>query len=65
MNNIYQPIIFESQNKDIKIEFTKEKVNRNFSFAKTDSEDRYLYHTACVYIQKEARRRNIDLKEND
>ena len=43
MNNIYQPIIFESQNKDIKIEFTKEKVNRNFSFAKTDSEDRYLY----------------------
>lgn len=37
------PIIFKSQNKDIIIEFTKEKVNRNFSFAKTDEEDRYLY----------------------
>lgn len=43
MNNIYQPIIFESQNKDIRIEFTKEKVNRTFSFAKSDQEDRYIY----------------------
>ena len=33
--------------------------------ASHNSEDRYLYHTACVYIQKEARRRNIELKEND
>lgn len=37
------PVVFISQNKDIIIEFTKEKVNRNFSFAKSDSEDRYIY----------------------
>ena len=37
------PIVFISQNKDIIIEFTKEKVNRNFSFAKSEQEDRYLY----------------------
>lgn len=38
---------------------------RYLYFVSHNSEDRYLYHTACVYIQKEARRRNIDLKEND
>lgn len=37
-------IIFKSQNNDIIIEFTKEKVNRSFSFANNNSEDRYLYH---------------------
>lgn len=37
-------IIFRSQNNDIIIEFIKEKVNRSFSFAKNNSEDRYLYH---------------------
>lgn len=34
---------FISQDKDIVIIFQKEKVNRTFSFAKTDEEDRYLY----------------------
>lgn len=38
-----EPIVFRSQNQDIIIEFQKEKVNRVFSFAKTDEEDRYLY----------------------
>lgn len=37
-------VIFKSQNNDIIIEFIKEKVNRSFSFAKNNSEDRYLYH---------------------
>lgn len=40
-NNI--PIIFKSQNRDIIIKFTKEKVNRTFSFAKSNEEDRYIY----------------------
>ena len=38
-----EPIVFRSQDQDIIIEFQKEKVNRVFSFAKTDEEDRYLY----------------------
>jgi len=38
-----EPVVFRSQNQDIIIEFQKEKVNRVFSFAKTDEEDRYLY----------------------
>lgn len=40
---INEPIQFISQDKDIIIIFQKEKVNRIFSFAKTDEEDRYLY----------------------
>ena len=36
-------IVFNSQENDIVVEFKKEKVNRTFSFAKNDSEDRYLY----------------------
>lgn len=44
MKNIHEkPIIFRSQDNSVDIEFTKEKINRNFSFAKTDEEDRYMY----------------------
>ena len=38
-----EPVVFRSQDQDIIIEFQKEKVNRIFSFAKSDEEDRYLY----------------------
>ena len=38
-----EPVVFRSQDQDIIIEFQKEKVNRVFSFAKSDEEDRYLY----------------------
>ena len=38
-----KPIVFRSQDSDIIIEFSKEKVNRTFSFAQSDTEDRYLY----------------------
>lgn len=43
IDNNENKITFFSQDNSIVIEFKKEKVNRTFSFAKNDSEDRYLY----------------------